>query len=977
MELKGWFRRRPAAGVPDAGRASEPGAGDAPAPGPASSLPGADWDGGWRRVAPPEVTIARSSIGVSDGLRFRSGLASWQNVAYSDGDLGHAVLPSAPVGRVHGVTRAPGTPRVAPPGAPLVLRAVAPPAPDGEPPAAPVSGGTGTAPGPASTGRPRTSTAQGPASTGRPGTEPRTGPRRVVRAVPGSATGAPVPAPRPQENPAPVRARRPSPPLVVARRPTAATPRDVSAVPSSGVPASVPVAETPPVRAGLGEPLGALPPGAVPSAPEPPVVQRRVDASAEPAVRPGSGGPPFGAGAELPVVQRQVDASASAGPAVRRGPGDEADAGVLSAPEAPPGTQRRTTAPPVRPALGEPLGERPSVGRPSSPSAAAGPAPSGPELPVVQRQVDSSTGTVAGPPTVRPAPAGRPSAATPGGAELPVVQRHADAPASPGPAAGSSVRPTLGGQQPATVPAGEAGALAGPALPVVQREADASATAVPPGRRTPGVPAGPAAPVVHRPADAPAGSSVRATPGGQPSMATPEGPELPVVQRRTDTSVPAVPPAGAALPVVVRHADTPAPAVPPVRPTPGTGPAPATASAEHGPRTPAVRPALGKPLRELPAGAAPFVPRTRDGAADPVAPALPVVQRQMSDTAATRPAPEPGATIRPVPGPAHPAPGTPPTGPGSRARTRGGLGAPLSALPPTAGAAGVAGTAPRGTQGGPAIPRAGEPGPPAMPLRAAPPAPTVERAAVRVRPVPGRGAFRSVPVQRARALLVARTLAVRTGAAEGFTASASAGTDRPVVPAVWRRDTPRPQEPGEARPVVQRVAAAPVAPPRPHAPLPARSAAPWEPAVPGGLAPEPAPRAPVVRPHPPGTSRPGGSAAPVQRLAMPVVAEPEPEGGAPSGVRPTAPRPAHPAPAQANAQAVQRAVAHAGPSGVPVTVVQRQPAPRPAPERPAEPAPDVDVEDLARRLIDPVARLLRADLRRGRERSGRPYDGRR
>ncbi|MYV62435.1 hypothetical protein GTW37_27010, partial [Streptomyces sp. SID4931] len=37
------------------------------------------WDGGWRRVAPPSVTVARSSIGVSDGLRFRSRLASWQN----------------------------------------------------------------------------------------------------------------------------------------------------------------------------------------------------------------------------------------------------------------------------------------------------------------------------------------------------------------------------------------------------------------------------------------------------------------------------------------------------------------------------------------------------------------------------------------------------------------------------------------------------------------------------------------------------------------------------------------------------------------------------------------------------------------------------------------------------------------------------------------------------------------------------------
>ncbi|MET7613511.1 hypothetical protein ABZX97_20710, partial [Streptomyces seoulensis] len=38
-------------------------------------------------------------------------------------------------------------------------------------------------------------------------------------------------------------------------------------------------------------------------------------------------------------------------------------------------------------------------------------------------------------------------------------------------------------------------------------------------------------------------------------------------------------------------------------------------------------------------------------------------------------------------------------------------------------------------------------------------------------------------------------------------------------------------------------------------------------------------------------------------------------------------------------------------------------------------APDLD--DLARRLLDPVSRLLRNELRRGRDRTGRPFDGRR
>lgn len=46
-----------------------------------------------------------------------------------------------------------------------------------------------------------------------------------------------------------------------------------------------------------------------------------------------------------------------------------------------------------------------------------------------------------------------------------------------------------------------------------------------------------------------------------------------------------------------------------------------------------------------------------------------------------------------------------------------------------------------------------------------------------------------------------------------------------------------------------------------------------------------------------------------------------------------------------------------------------------SPEGPQDSGHDLD--DLARRLIDPVARLLRTELRRGRERTGRPYDGRR
>ncbi|SCE14173.1 hypothetical protein GA0115239_12361, partial [Streptomyces sp. BpilaLS-43] len=77
-----------------------------------------------------------------------------------------------------------------------------------------------------------------------------------------------------------------------------------------------------------------------------------------------------------------------------------------------------------------------------------------------------------------------------------------------------------------------------------------------------------------------------------------------------------------------------------------------------------------------------------------------------------------------------------------------------------------------------------------------------------------------------------------------------------------------------------------------------------------------------------------------------------------------------------------------GIAGVPVTAVPARtpaaPAKGPGPatrtattSAAAHPAPGPDLEELARRLLEPVSRLLRADMRRGLERSGRLYDGRR
>ncbi|OKI73665.1 hypothetical protein AMK14_01685 [Streptomyces sp. TSRI0445] len=171
-------------------------------------------------------------------------------------------------------------------------------------------------------------------------------------------------------------------------------------------------------------------------------------------------------------------------------------------------------------------------------------------------------------------------------------------------------------------------------------------------------------------------------------------------------------------------------------------------------------------------------------------------------------------------------------------------------------------------------------------------------------------------------------------------------------------------------------------------------------------APRPGPARPVVvRPHPPAAPRSADAVpVPVQRQAMPVVPEsagppatgpvavggPAP-GGPPSPSVRVPPRPPAQSPGpgrpDTRAQAVQRAAANAGITGVPVQAAPAKPAAGatgaatgPADASSAPPANRLsggEIEELARRLLDPVSRLIRADLRRGRERSGRLHDGRR
>ncbi|MFI8354855.1 hypothetical protein [Streptomyces cyaneofuscatus] len=166
---------------------------------------------------------------------------------------------------------------------------------------------------------------------------------------------------------------------------------------------------------------------------------------------------------------------------------------------------------------------------------------------------------------------------------------------------------------------------------------------------------------------------------------------------------------------------------------------------------------------------------------------------------------------------------------------------------------------------------------------------------------------------------------------------------------------------------------------------------------------------------PPAGPAPGGDAplAGPPALSVRVPPRPHPSASGPSGTGTSTGTSATPGRPPTQAQVLQRAAAQAGITGVPVTAVppkgtqkgtqksaQRSTqtgAPRPvqraadgpsgfAPtsETPAENATSpasrisgAEIEELARRLLDPVSRLIRADMRRGRERAGRLHDGRR
>ncbi|MEU6934161.1 hypothetical protein AB0A05_34000 [Streptomyces sp. NPDC046374] len=403
----------------------------------------------------------------------------------------------------------------------------------------------------------------------------------------------------------------------------------------------------------------------------------------------------------------------------------------------------------------------------------------------------------------------------------------------------------------------------------------------------------------------------------------------------------------------------PPPAVPPPdATTPDAQPA-----ASGPPATPVARASrapLGAPLAELPPTAEPAKSGVASG------PSMPVVQRQ-AEEAVDAPA-SPGARRKDAAKPASDSP----AGPGPRVRS--GLGAPLTALPPSAAlpaapesrsrsaraaspadvqrapAQGASHAPLLGADGDRAVPSTA-PNPPGGTPSAAPP--LVQRATgpdaaddsgsvplVVSGPVTGDGRDGLVSPTPVLRLLSARQLSLGLDTGGTSVAPREDPAPRPVVAARWpepppvQRSADRPQAaatgPSSARTPVSAG----------NGPGPYRTSLPVTGPQAPPLAVPPAPARAEKGGAPPGRPVPVARPAPVQRAA----------GGGEPGPSPGAARPVQAAPAAAR------------------TGKAREAAPQ---------GSDTELDDLARRLIDPVARLLRTELRRGRERAGRPFDGRR
>ncbi|MFF8031543.1 hypothetical protein [Streptomyces sp. NPDC016626] len=966
---------------------------DAPVP----SVPG-DWDGGWRRTPAPVLTVSRAPLGVSDGLAFRAGLAAWQDPSFDSG-LGHALLPTAPAGLVRGVTRpaAPQATRTG--GGPLLLRSLRPEGADGpqggasdagapdagasasDTPGGPARPSAGRAPRVARRTRPgerRSGTASsgsvpsgsvppgsapvvarrggdGAAGKGRPGDVPQS--RGLTSADPPAVLSAP-------RSPSPPTGRREAepgtgpvvPPADTGRRPAAPEiplVRRVSVVPGAagGRAAARPAADGPASKARPGSPE----PDSGRASRSPSAAGRRTPSGPDGRrTAPGTTGPRPDREGGQPEASRSSGADVShpparlrpAGPSltvarrpagpVRRvpalRPATVPDPGSPSTATAPAGARARSTTPvrgaATRAPLGAPLSELPATATPPAKDAPAPhPAPgagaaSGPVLPVVQRRAEGATGTE-GP---YDGGADRTAHGTQDGPAAPP-----GTPRRPSARTGARARGGLGAPLPALPPsAGLPGA--GASGPDDRRA---------PVRQDRGTRVAPVPPTADR-ERTPTGTASRATGG--------DGTDAPLlgtadVQRRlaAGPSGPGTPEPGPA-----HHGDGPAtPLVtPPPAPVP-QGPAPAAAVDGEGAAEDARRPGTAS-------GGAPDSDGRRHRA--PAAPGPPVVARSVAEGTSGAPGARP-------PGPA-PLTVTRPAAPSAPAAPRAlsllaarplplSTRLPEGAAPPAVRTGGRPVVAarwpgpPAAARTAPAQPNASRPGAPAVSRPGAPAAPRnnpVPPSREPARPEPGR------PVAAPATPRIQRAAAGRAGPEQPGVRPTGFAASPPRVPVV----RPAPSHPEAPGPGVLAPSAVPARP----LPVTAPQAPPLADRPPAPPAPVTAGAVPVVRRR---SAGPGGvtgrAATPVQRTGSGAgdrVSQGVPAGAVPARGRPRA----------ASASATASATASASGSGA-----ARSTGPTPD--------PGLDLDDLARRLLDPVARLLRAELRRGRERTGRPHDGRR
>ncbi|WP_327695925.1 hypothetical protein [Streptomyces sp. NBC_00459] len=1021
----------PGTGSRDATGVPEP---SAPGAAPASSLPG-DWDGGWRRTAAPELTVSRAPLGVSDGLAFRAGLAAWQNPSF-DAGLGHALLPTAPTGLVNGVTRPAATPRTThSAGGPLLLRALRPERQErADGPGAGESEGTAdtpttqlsrrTRPGGDATGR-----ARGLTSTASPA---------VLSSSPPAAQHAVQRAARPDTGPV-VTLAAPATPLV--RRvavvpPTAAdgamarpAPAEPSRPPAgsggrtSSGPAVQRTATGPRSAGGAGRPEASRAAGSAGS-----------DGSgmSRPAVRLRP------VGAALTVARRPAGPTRRV-PALRPTAAPAPDSATTPDPPgpAPAPVQRAATREPGRGPLGAPLSELPSTATPlpqGTPAPGAGSA-TGPALPVVQRQAEGAGGTP-GPndagtrgtapadPRRTPDPGNRRARARGGlGAPLSALPPSAEVPGPPASGARAS-RPDIqratahqhpgpgaAPAPPSTPDRDRTSAEAAPRTPgapllgtgdVQRRLADPSATggSMPPGPVDHGN--GPATPLVTPSAAAPAHGPVGTVGPAGPTGNTPRPGTTSGGQQHQGPSAPG--------PVVVARA-----AVEGTGAGSGSGTGSSSGSGRHrsqGPAAPspvvaARAVADGTGGGRTPGGPGADGQRTRDAAVlGASAPGPVVVARAAAEGTGSGSvsssvsgsgsgryrsqgpaAPVPVVVARAV---AHGTGGARSSGPAdphgltvTRSTAHSASAAPrtLSLLAErrltlnTRAPEGVAQPAVSRSGGRPVV-AARWPGAPAVPQRDS--GPTAEAPARRSgisAPAPGGPGTPARPASGPSAPAPATPQVQRAAApypgpegSDVSTASSPAPVQR--VPVV----RPTPPRQGTAAPVAA-VPARPLPVTAPQAPPLADRPAAYS--APGGAA------VPVVRPRivtaADGTAETGETALAVQRdtrgrprsssappgpLAPPTGAAAE-EVRAPGRKRSASVSSAAPDSSAASTSATSSAAS--GKNAVQFTRTSKTP----------QDDPGLDLDDLARRLLDPVARLLRTELRRGRDRTGRPYDGRR